>query len=375
MIPYSRQSINQDDIDAVVKVLEGSHLTQGSEVPAFEDALTSYVEVKHAVLFNSATSALLAAYHTAGIGQGDEVITSPISFVATSNMLVALGAKPVFCDVKLDGNIDERFIERLITPKTKAIVPVDFAGKPVAIETIKTIAKKHNLLVIEDAAHALGSELNGKKIGSFSDMSIFSFHAIKPITTGEGGAVLTDSDEFAKKLRLFCSHGIEKKKFWNSDMVQMGYNFRLSDIAAALGHSQLKRLDSFVQKRNEIAAYYDARFKAHKLIDIVSLENDTRSSRHLYPLLLNPALHCPKEDIFQALQERGIGVQVHYKPIYQNSFYKERFGEMTLHVSNDFYRSELSIPCHQEMSLEDAAFVADTLIEIIDAYSYRGCSF
>lgn len=375
MIPYSTQLIDDDDINAVVEVLKSAHLTQGKQVEGFEKALCDYANAKHAVSFNSATSALLAAYSACGIKEGDEVITSPISFVATSNMLLQLGAKPVWCDVKLDGNIDERFIEKLITAKTKAIVPVHFAGKPVEIDKINEIAKKHNLLVIEDAAHALGSSVNGKKVGSFSDMTIFSFHAIKPITTGEGGAVLTDNDEYAQKLRLFRSHGIRKKAFWNSDMLSMGHNFRLTEIAAALGSSQLKKLDSFIEKRNEIAQYYDERFKGEKLFSTLKIVEGSLSSRHLYPLLLVPELQCPKEDIFKELQDRGIGVQVHYKPIYQNSFYKERFGEVSLPVANDFYRSELSIPCHQKMSLDDAKLVADTLIEVINKHSYRRCSF
>lgn len=375
MIPYSTQLIDDDDINAVVDVLKSAHLTQGKQVEGFEKALCDYTKAKHAVSFNSATSALLAAYSVCGIQEGDEVITSPISFVATSNMLLQLGAKPIWCDVKLDGNIDERFIEKLITSKTKAIVPVHFAGKPVDIDKINEIAKKHNLLVIEDAAHALGSSVDGKKVGSFSDMSIFSFHAIKPITTGEGGAVLTDNGEYARKLRLFRSHGIIKKAFWNSDMLSMGHNFRLTELAAALGSSQLKKLDSFIEKRNEIAHYYDERFKGVKLFSTLKIEEGSISSRHLYPILLVPELQCPKEDIFKELQERGIGVQVHYKPIYQNSFYKEKFGEVSLPVANDFYRSELSIPCHQKMSLGDAKLIADTLIEVINKHSYRGCSF
>ncbi len=375
MIPYSTQSISDEDIAAVVAVLKSSHLTQGDEVARFESELASYVGVKHAVTFNSATSALLGAYSAAGIGEGDEIITTPISFVATCNMAVALGATPVFCDVKLDGNIDERFIEALITPKTKAIVPVDFAGKPVNFDAINAIAARHNLLVIDDASHALGSSVGTKKVGSFADMSIFSFHAIKPITTGEGGAVVTDNDAYAEKLRLFRSHGMLKKQFWNSDMIEMGYNFRLTEIAAALGCSQLKRLDDFIAKRNDIAAYYDARFKGHKLFDTIAIPKDTLSSRHLYPLLLRPELHCPKEDIFAALQEKGLGVQVHYKPIYKNSFYVKKFGEQRLHVSEDFYKSELSIPCHQGMSVDDAVFVADRVLEVIERYAYHSCSF
>lgn len=375
MIPYSTQLIDEDDIAAVVDVLRSSHLTQGEQVTRFEEAIAEYVEARYCVAFNSATSALHAAYAAAGIGENDEIITTPISFVATSNMAVSLGARAVFCDVRMDGNIDETLIEALITPRTKAIVPVDFAGKPVAIESINTIARRHNLLVIEDASHALGSRTGEHPVGSNADMSIFSFHAIKPITTGEGGAVVTDNDEFAAKLRLFRSHGIVKKQLWNSDMVSLGYNFRLTEFAAALGLSQLHKLERFIAVREEISRYYDERFAGHTLFSTLSLDPAERSARHLYPLLLSPQLHCVKEDIFTELQNRGIGVQVHYKPIYQNSFYKERFGVQRLAVAEEFYRSELSIPCHQKMSLEDAQRVADTVLEVIQKFAYRGCSF
>ncbi|MEA1920792.1 MAG: UDP-4-amino-4,6-dideoxy-N-acetyl-beta-L-altrosamine transaminase [Campylobacterota bacterium] len=373
MIPYSTQSIDEDDIQALNDVLRGSHLTQGSEVEAFEREIAAYIGVKHAITFNSATSALHGAYHSAGIGKDDEIITTPITFVATSNMAIELGAKPVFCDVKLDGNIDERFIEPLITPQTKAIVPVDFAGKSVEIETIQDIAKKHKLLVIDDACHAFGAEYKNKKVGSFADMTVFSFHAIKPFTTGEGGCVVTNSDAYAQKLRLFRSHGMVKKQLWSSDMVQMGHNYRLTDFAAALGRSQLKKVDHFIEKRDIIARYYDERFKNHKLFTPVAIEDHIKSSHHLYPIVLSPVLHCPKEDIYRALHVKGIGVQVHYKPLYKNSFYEKRYGTQSLHVSEDFYKSELSLPCHQKMTLDDARYIADTLLEILDSYHLRGC--
>lgn len=374
MIPYSTQLIEEDDIAAVVEILKGSLLTQGVTVEAFEETLAQYVGARYCVTFNSATSALHAAYNTCGVGEGDEIITTPISFVATSNMAVALGGKPIFCDIKIDGNIDESLIEALITPRTKAIVPVDFAGKPVAIHAINTLARKHNLFVIEDASHALGSDINGERIGSFSDMTVFSFHAIKPITTGEGGAVVTDNEEFARALRLFRSHGIVKKQLWNSDMVSLGYNFRLTEFAAALGLSQLHKLDRFINVRENIARYYDERFENHPLFTTIEINFTDQSARHLYPLLLNSELHCVKEDIFTELQNRGVGVQVHYKPIYQNSFYQERFGTMRLEGAEHFYRSELSIPCHQKMSLSDAEQIADIVLEVIDQYAYRGCS-
>jgi len=375
MIPYSTQLIEDDDISAVVEVLKSSHLTQGAKVEEFEQAIAEYVGVRYCITFNSATSALHAAYDACGVGQGDEIITSPISFVATANMAIALGAKPIFCDIKNDGNIDETLIEALITPQTKALVPVDFAGKPVAIQSIRAIAQKHRLYVIDDASHALGSDIGGQKIGSFADMTVFSFHAIKPITTGEGGAVVTDNEQLAQKLRLFRSHGIIKKQLWTSDMVSLGYNFRLTEFAAALGLSQLHKLDRFINVRENIGRYYDERFENHKLFSIIPINPMEQSARHLYPILLFPELHCVKEEIYTELIQRGIGVQVHYKPIYQNSFYKERYGVMRLSGAENFYRSELSIPCHQKMSLYDAQRIADTILEVIEKYAYRGCSF
>ena len=365
MLPYSTQLIEEDDIAAVIETLKSNFLAQGPKVAEFEQNLCHYTGAKYAVTFNSATSALHAIYATYEICEGDEIITTPISFVATSNMFVTLGAKPVWCDIKLDGNIDENKIEQLITPQTKAIVPVDFGGKPVAIDMINKIAKRHNLLVIQDASHALGSSINGTKIGSFADATIFSFHAIKPITTGEGGAVVTNDKNIAKKLKLFRSHGMIKKEFWHSDMISMGYNLRMTEIAAALGSSQLKRLDSFVAKRNKISDYFDARFQDETLFSTQKLDKNTISTRHLYPILLDHKLQQNKESIFKKLQEEGLGIQVHYKPIYQNSFYKENFGEVSLCGAEDFYHSEISIPCNQTMSMEDAKYVADTLLDII----------
>lgn len=375
MIPYSTQLIEDDDIAAVVEILKSSHLTQGAKVEAFEEAIAQYVGARYCVVFNSATSALHAAYNACGIGEGDEIITTPISFVATSNMAIALGAKPIFCDIKMDGNIDEKLIEALITARTKAIVPVHFAGKPVAIEAINAIAKKHNLIAIDDASHALGSSINGQKIGSFTDMSIFSFHAIKPITTGEGGAVVTDNEEYAHKLQLFRSHGIVKKDLWNSDMLSLGYNFRLTEFAAALGLSQLHKLDRFITIRENVARYYDECFKNHKLFSPIHINVHEQSARHLYPLLLAPELHSVKEKIFTKLQELGLGVQVHYKPIYQNSFYQECFGQQHFQTAEFFYKSELSIPCNQKMSMEDAQHVANTVLEVVEKYANSGCRF
>lgn len=372
MNPYSRQVIDEADIQAVVAALKEDILTGGATVDRFEKKIAEYIGAKEAVVFNSGTAALHAAYHILGIGEGDEVVTTPISFAATSNAALYVGAKPVFVDVRFDGNINETLIEAAITEKTKAIVPVDYAGTPVAIEAINALAKKHNLKVIEDAAHAFGSVRGGRKVGVDADVTTFSFHPVKPFTTLEGGALTTNDPALAEAARRFRSHGIERGRLWNMEMVELGYNYRLSDVQCALGISQLEKLDGFLEKREAIAAYYDRAFAGHPLLFAPKLPEGTRSSRHLYPVMLDRSLWCSKEDIFQACRDAGLGVQVHYKPIYQHKYYKERFGSRRLDTAEDFYRAELSIPCHHAMGLEEAETVVKKLSEILEKFS-RGC--
>ncbi len=375
MIAYSRQLIDEDDIRAVSEVLRGDFLTGGEKVEEFEQELCEYLGVKYACVMNSGTSALHVAYQALGLRDKDEVITTPITFAATSNALLMRGAKPIFCDIKRDGNIDENSIEKLITPNTKAIVPVDYGGNPVDIKRIKSICKKHNLYLIEDCAHALGSEIEGEKVGSFADVSIFSFHAIKPITTcGEGGALVTNSKEIYEKAKLLRSHGMIKKEGWDSDMVELGYNYRLSDVASALGISQLKKLDIFIAKRERIARFYDEAFKNNPYITSIKKALHVKSSHHLYPILLHRDLWYAKKEIYKTLHSQGIGVQVHYKPTYQFKYYKNLFGDMRLKSADEFYNSELSIPCHQQMSLEDAKFVSKSITNIIAHAVEATCS-
>jgi UDP-4-amino-4,6-dideoxy-L-N-acetyl-beta-L-altrosamine transaminase len=372
MIPYSCQHVDEDDIKAVTEALRSDFLTGGARVEGFENALAEYLHVKHVVVMNSATSALHIAYRCIGLGENDEIITTPITFAATANAALMCGAKPLFCDVKNDGNIDEDKIEALISAKTKAVVPVDFGGNPVEIEAIKALCEKHNLALIDDASHALGSKIRGQKVGGFADMSIFSFHAIKPITTcGEGGAIATNDSTLYEKAKKFRSHGIVKKALWNSDMEELGYNYRLSDVACAMGLSQLKKLDSFIAKRTQIAAFYDEEFAKNSFVFPIKPPLHVKSARHLYPVLLDRSLWCAKEDIFKALHVKGIGVQVHYKPTYQYSYYKELFGQQRLPNAEDFYKAELSLPCHQGISMDDAAYVAKEFLGILG--NLKGC--
>jgi len=375
MIPYSKQKIDQDDIDLVIDILKSDYLTQGPMVDKFEEALAKYLGVKYVLALNSATSALHIAYSALEIPKNSEILTSPISFVATSNMAIVENLNPIFIDVKLDGNIEERFIQKHITPKTKAIVPVHYSGNMCNMDEIVKIAKKNNLYIIEDAAHAFGSEYNQQKAGTFGDFGVFSFHAIKPITTGEGGALVTNNKELYTKAKLLRSHGITKKILWNFDMDQMGFNYRMSDINAALGFSQLKKLDTFIQRREEIAKIYDNAFKNNKYFYTIDIPKNIKTTRHLYPILLKQEFYCPKEDIFEAMQQKGLGVQVHYKPIYKNSFYEKKYGFQSLFGAEEFYKAQISLPCHQDMSDSDVEYVIKSIFEIFKEHNFRCRSF
>ena len=363
MIPYSTQWITQEDIQAVIEALNSPMLTQGEQTQCFEEEIANYLGVKYALVFNSATSALYCAYKALNL-EGFEAITSPLSFVATSNMLLENGAKPVFCDIKTDGNIDESKIASLITPKTKVIVSIDYAGKSVEVEKIQEIAKKHHLFFISDSSHSFGGEYNNKKIGLFADATIFSFHALKPITTGEGGALVTNNEEIYQKAKLIRSHGVVKKALWNSDVNQSGFNFRLSDIASALGRSQLKKLDSFIAIREEIAQFYDSYFENNPYFHTLTMPKNIKSTRHLYPIFLKQKFWCAKEAIFSKLLDCGLGVQVHYKPIHLLSLYSN-LPNAPLYNAERFYNAEISIPCHQKMNLSDVKQVADSPLHIL----------
>ncbi|HEE9574754.1 TPA: UDP-4-amino-4,6-dideoxy-N-acetyl-beta-L-altrosamine transaminase [Campylobacter coli] len=375
MLTYSHQNIDQSDIDALTKALKDEILTGGKKVDEFEEALCEYVGVKHACVLNSATSALHLAYTALGIKE-KIVLTTPLTFAATANAALIAGAKVEFIDIKNDGNIDEKKLEARLLKDSKnigAISVVDFGGNSVEIDEISSLAKKYNIPLIDDASHALGSGYKGKKVGSMADLSIFSFHPVKPITTFEGGAVVSNNKELISKIKLLRSHGIIKKRLWDSDMIELGYNYRLSDVACALGINQLKKLDHNLEKREEIASFYDKEFEKNPYFSTIKIKNYKKSSRHLYPILLFPEFYCQKEELFESLLHTGIGVQVHYKPTYEFSFYKKLLGEIRLQNADNFYKAELSIPCHQEMNLKDAKFVKDTLFSILEKVKKGYC--
>lgn len=379
LLPYGRQWVNDEDIDAVVKALKGDFLTTGPTITEFEADFAGKVNAKYAVAVSNGTAALHAACYAAGIKEGDEVITTPLTFAASANCILYQKATPVFADIDPKTyNIDINDLEKKITSKTKAIIPVDFTGQPVLLEDIMAIAKKHNLVVIEDAAHALGASYKNQKIGSIADMTEFSLHPVKHVTTGEGGIITTNSKELYDKLSLFRSHGITRDTNkmlsnegpWYYEQLELGYNYRLTDIQAALGISQLKRLDSFVEKRKEIARQYNEAFEGCGELITPFQHRDCASSWHLYVLQLNlDLLRVGRREIFDALRAENIGVNVHYIPVYYLPYY-QKLGYPRGLCSNAeaLYERIITLPLYPQMLSADTNDVINAVIKVIKYY-------
>ncbi|WP_154410321.1 UDP-4-amino-4,6-dideoxy-N-acetyl-beta-L-altrosamine transaminase [Helicobacter pylori] len=367
---YSEPCLDEEDKKAVLEVLNSKQLTQGKRSLLFEEALCEFLGVKHALVFNSATSALLTLYRNFSDFNADcnEIITTPISFVATANMLLESGYKPVFAEIKNDGNIDELALEKLINKKTKAIVSVDYAGKSVEIGSIQKLCKKHSLHFLSDSSHALGSEYQNKKVGGFALASVFSFHAIKPITTAEGGAVVTNDSELHEKMKWFRSHGMLKKDFFEGEVKSIGHNFRLNEIQSALGLSQLKKAPLLMQKREEIALVYDRIFKDNPYFTPLHPLLKDKSSNHLYPILMRQKFFTCKKLILENLHKRGILAQVHYKPIYQYQLYQQLFNTAPLKSAENFYHAEISLPCHANLDLESVQNIAHGVLKTFESF-------
>lgn len=368
MIPYGKQTIDQDDIQAVVDVLKSDFLTTGPKIAEFEQTVADYVGAKYAVAISNGTSALHAACFAAGIGPGDEIITTPLTFAASANCVLYCGGTPVFADVDPKTyNIDPEDIRRKITDRTKAIIAVHLAGQPCDMDAIHSIAHEYGLIVIEDGAHALGSVYKGKKVGSLSDMTTFSFHPVKPITTGEGGMIVTDNEEFYKKMALFRSHGITRDDSmmtrndgpWFYQQFDLGYNYRITDIQCALGCSQMKKLDRFLARRKEIVARYNEAFADCDNIITPYQLSDTESGWHLYIVQVK---NCDRRQVFEAMREKGIGVNVHYIPVYMHPYYQEH-GYENVHCANaeEIYSHIISLPLYPGLTSEQQDYVIDTL--------------
>lgn len=378
-LPYGRQWIDEDDIQEVVKILKSDYLTTGPAVGEFEKAIANYVGAKYAVAFSNGTAALHGACFAAGITNGDEVITTPITFVASANCVLYQGGKPVFADIDPQTyNIDPKKVENLVTDKTKAIIPVDFTGQPVALDEINKIAKKNNLIVIEDAAHALGASYKNRKIGSISDMTMFSFHPVKHITSGEGGIITTNNENFYHKLLQFRSHGItrdvdefiENHGPWYYEMQFLGFNYRMTDIQAALGTSQLKKIDKFVYLRKKYAAMYNEAFSEIDEIQTPYQDPNGSSSWHLYIIRLDlEKLSGTRKEIFEALLNENIGVNVHYIPVYYQPYYsKLGYKRGICPNAEQLYEEIITLPLFPAMTEDDVNDVISAVKKVVNKY-------
>lgn len=364
MISYGKQSIDKKDIDSVVKVLKSPFLTQGPTIKKFEDALARYTSAKYAIALVNGTAALHAACFAAGISPGDEVIVPCMSFVASANCVLYCGATPVLVDVYDETlTLDVEKAEKKITKKTKAIIAVDFAGHPAEWDKLKKLSKKYELALIDDASHALGSKYKNRPIGSVADLTTFSFHPVKTITTGEGGMVVTNNKKFYEAIKTFRNQGIlqnksiqNKKGQWYYDVVELGFNFRMTEIQAALGLSQLKKLNGFIAKRRQIKNIYENELENVGGISVPMEKKGNFSSWHLYQIRVNQRLYGQTRGrLYAKLQKEDVHVQVHYVPISFHKLYRKSLGYKVgdFPVAERFYKQTLSLPLYPTLSDSD----------------------
>lgn len=371
-IPYGKQYIDDDDIQAVVETLKSDFLTTGPLINKFEQIVADYVGAKYAVAVSNGTAALHVACLAAGVKEGDEVITTPITFVASANCALYCGATPVFADIKPETyNIDPSDIKKKITNKTRAIIAVHFTGQPCELDEIHEIAKEYNLVVIEDAAHALGAEYKGRKIGSISDLTTFSFHPVKHITTGEGGMITTNDEELYKKLLFFRSHGITRVHSemstydgdWYYEQVDLGYNYRITDIQCALGISQMNKIDKFVFRRKEIAGRYNELLKDCSGIILPKQLDGCNNSWHLYVIQV---VGKERKYIFDELRNKNIGVNVHYIPVHTQPYYREHgYDKVVCPHSERVYQNFISLPMYYSLTEKEQDYVIYHLKELL----------
>lgn len=380
LLPYGRQSVDDADVEAVVATLRSDWLTTGPKVLEFEEAFAAKLGASFAVSFSSGTAALHAAAHAAGLQAGDEAITTPLTFAATANCVLYQQATPVFADVLPDTlTIDPNEIQSKITSRSKAILPVDYAGHPADLDAILQIADNYGLVVIEDACHALGAQSHGRNVGSMAHMTVFSFHPVKHITTGEGGMVTTDNPDYASTLRRFRNHGIssdararQSAGQWYYEMVDLGFNYRLPDVACALGLQQLSSLEPNLSRRREIAARYDGAFRELDPVQIPDIQNDVNSAWHLYPIRLRlHRLSSTRNEFFQALRAENIGVNVHYIPVHLHPYYRSRFGYEggEYPVAEAAYERLLSLPMFPSMTDRDVDDVIAAVMKVSEYFS------
>lgn len=371
VIPYAKQWIDQADIDAVNRVLTSSRITQGPVIDQFEEAIAQYTGTHYAIAFCNGTAALHGAMHAAGLNSQDQFITSTLSFVASANCGLYKGAEPILRDIASETycmNTEN------LPAEAKVIIPIDFGGFPCPLEDLLNDRNKKKTVIIEDAAHALGAVRNHQIVGKQADMTMFSFHPVKHITTAEGGIIVTDSAEYAESLREFRSHGITRdrqkcQKYdgpWYYEMHDLGYNYRITDIQCALGLSQLKKLPGFLQRRRDIAARYDESFRDHPLLTIPPVPANGEHAYHLYPLLLDH--RCNRREIFEELKKKGILCQIHYIPIHLQPYYQENFHYQSgdFPSAEDYYKREISIPMYAGLSNDEIHYVIDSILTVLE---------
>lgn len=373
-LPYGRQWIEEDDIEAVVRVLRSDYLTTGPEVEAFESELAAQCGVRYAIAVANGTAALHCAYAAARIAAGDEVITSPLTFSATANMALAVGATPRFADVRPDTLcLDPAQVADKITARTRAIVPVDFAGQPAAMDDFMAFAERRGLTVIEDAAHSVGGRYRGRPVGSLAHLTTMSFHPVKTITTGEGGAVLTDDATLAQRARDFRNHGLVREVErlgrhdgdWYYEVQSLGFNYRLTAMQCALGRSQLRKLERFSQRRTALVARYDRALRAEPRVKLVVVPGDVQPTWHLFTVRLRDT--ATRAKVFAGLHRRGIGAQVHYIAVNDLPLYRERgHRPEETPVAHEAASTLISLPLFAAMRDEDVDRVVVALREALD---------
>ena len=379
ILPYGKQSIDEDDIAAVADVLRSDWLTTGPKVGEFEQAFAEFVGAKEAVAISNGTSALHAAMVALGIGVGDEVIVTPMTFVASANCVVYVGGTPVFADVKADTLlIDPEQVESKITSRTKAIIAVDYAGQPCDYAALQQIADKYRLALVDDACHAIGGSYQGRNVGTLADLNTFSLHPVKHITTGEGGMITTDNSEYARKMRVFRNHGIttdhrqrSEMGSWFYEMVDLGYNYRITDFQCALGINQLKKLPTWVERRQAIAKQYDVAFAEIDGVTPLRVRSDVSHAYHLYVVRFDMArLKVDKATLFAALRAEGIGINVHYIPVHWHPYYRQQFGtgEGLCPIAEAAYNEIISLPMFPFMEERDGTDVIVAIKKIMTVY-------
>lgn len=380
-LSYGRQYIDEADVQAVTDTLRSDYLTCGPRTTELEQKLCAVTGAKYCVAVSNGTAALHIAALAAGIGQGDEVITTPITFAASANCILYCGGRPVFADINSDTyNIDPDSIRAHITPHTKAVVAVDFTGQAVEMDEIRAICQKHGLLLIEDAAHSIGTRYAGRPVGSLADMTTFSFHPVKTVTSGEGGAVTTDSRELYDKLVLLHTHGITRDRSqmihptddpWYNEQVGLGYNYRMTEIQASLLLSQLGKLELFSARRREIVARYDAAFSQIPQLQVQQEIPQSDTTRHLYILRLRSGmLRCTRREFFDALWAEGIHSQVHYLPVYWHSYYESLgYAKGLCPEAERYYQEVMSLPLHYALTDRDVEDVITAVQKLVAYYA------